>query len=214
MRRAFLLAGLLWRTPAALAEQNRWELGLGTRDSMSEAWHAEGLRLTGRRLFAPWALELGLYGSPFTERVRDRDLEIAQYAAGSTFQQPVELDLATVSLLADWGVQPREQGRRISGGPHLYAGLEGRRMLQRYTHDCGMACCIGMDLVESEPHWGGGPVLGMGFQLQLGAWAGARLAFYDRMRIGLEPLYDIQETSEDLELQHDFTAAFDLLAAF
>ena len=70
MRRScWLLLAFLPLPALAVDEPNaRWEVGLGTRDTVTEPWHVEGLRVIGRRAWSRWAVELDLYGTPSTRR--------------------------------------------------------------------------------------------------------------------------------------------------
>ncbi len=207
-----LTAALLAAPGAQAAEDSgRWELGLGTRDTVTEPWHAEGLRLLGRRAYAAWALELDLYATPSTDRSWPGQ---DPYDWDPTQESYIDMDQLSGALLVDWGPGYDPEGPRWQIAPHALAGVELRRTLRRYPY----SVLTGMSTIAvlPSPQWAGGPDLGLGLHLHAGPHLGVRLALMDRMRWSLEPEHISSDviSGEELVVLHDLTAILDLLVAF
>ena len=216
MRRARWLLLVVVPTQAAWADdpEGRWELGLGTRDTITEPWHVEGLRVIGRRAWSRWAVELDLYGTPSTHREWGT---VDPYDWDPYREEYVDIDKLSGALLLDWGAGYRPDGPRWQVAPHALFGLEARRTVRRW--DTSLLCLdAGMDyaLVEPSPEWAFGPDLGLGLHLHAGSRVGLRLALLDRMRWSVEDARISSDVLGDprLFVLHDLTAAVDLMVGF
>lgn len=216
MRRCacLLLATLPLEALASEAAAGRWELGLGTRDTVTEPWHIEGLRLIGRRAWSRWAVELDLYATPSTRREWGTE---DPWDWDPYREEYVDIDQLSGALLADWGPGYRAGGSRWQIAPHALVGLEARRTIRRWK--VSILCTdAGIDyaMVEPSPEWAFGPDLGLGLHLYAGPRVGLRVSAMDRMRVSLEEEWTASDvlSGQRLFVLHDLTAAVDLLLAF
>ena len=200
----------------ALAEDGRggWALGLGTRDSVTEPGHLEGVRAIGRHAWERWAVELDLYATPSTQRTwRYED----PWDTDPYLEDYIDLDKTSAALLLDWGEGWDPAGPALQIRPHAMAGLEARRTVRRYPYS--VLCYAGLQnymLVEPSPEWAYGPDLGVGLTLHTGARVGLRLTAMDRMRVSLEDRWLASDVIGNpyLRVLHDLTASADLLVSF
>jgi hypothetical protein len=201
-------------TLAADPEPGHLELGIGTRDTITEPGHVEGVRAIGRYAMDRWAVELDLYATPTTHRTwRYEDPQDAY-----PYQEDyIDLDQASAALLLDWGPGYDDTGRWLQLRPHILAGVEARRTVRRYPYS--LLCtevALSYIAVEPSPEWAFGPDLGLGLTLHTGPRVGLRLAAVDRMRVSIEERWLASDVLGNpyLQAMHDLTASADLLVRF
>lgn len=211
---SFLVLALPSAALAADPDPGHLELGLGTRDSITEPGHVEGVRAIGRYAQDRWAVELALYGTPTTHRTwRYEDpLDANPYQ-----ENYIDLDQASAALLLDWGPSYDEAGAWLQLRPHILAGVEARRTVRRYPYSilCS-AQSVSYVMVEPTPEWAFGPDLGLGLTLHTGPRVGLRISAVDRMRISIEERWLASDVLGNHYLQalHDLTTSADLLVRF
>jgi len=136
------------------------EVGLGLRDSMSDAGR-DGPRVVARMpLAAGLSVEANLFYRPWGEEkdVSSLDQTLVYIAHGSSgegynFQQPVSADVWEATVLADWDFGGRSYSAGVHGGPHLCAGLGARgqrRGFARYDRDLERASEVPVSYVQDE----------------------------------------------------------------
>jgi hypothetical protein len=190
------------------------ELGLGTRDTITEPGHVEGVRAIGRWARDRWAVELDLYATPSTRRTwRYED----PWDTDPYQEAYIDMDQASAALLLDWGPGYDEDGPGWQLRPHILAGVEARRTVRRFPYS---VLCYAMQpaytAVEPSPEWAFGPDLGLGLTLHTGPRLGLRISAVDRMRVSVEERWLASDVigGRGLHALHDLTAATDLLVRF
>lgn len=208
-----IFLALTLASPEARADS--FELGLGLRDTHNQTGHLEGLRAAGRWVNRGWAVELGLYGAPFAYEPSELAELILYFSALSGAESELRYgenhDLATAELRFDLGARPLDRELRFQGGPHLYVGVEGRR-IDRYTlaYDPQQ----GVDLGTPESALVVGPTLGVGLDAWYAGRVGLRLVVQDRTWWGTEDSFRAGDEYSHKRLHHDPTTTLDLLVAF
>lgn len=188
---------MLWLLTGLTASADGLDLGVGVRNSLTEANMVEGGRLIVRWDAGAWALEGSGYGSPVTERINDLDhilVTLGSEINDEPYSRTVGVDQASASGLLTWrGVAPAEG---LSGGPALYLGGELSRQVL-YTIDYGggeapnTVTDEGLRLVPA-------PILGVGLEVSQARLSG-RFSVLDRVRI------------LDGEAEHEPTLTLDIL---
>ncbi len=215
MRRMILSAALALPSLAAAEDgPGSWAVGLGTRDSVTEPGHAEGVRAIARHAWASWAVELALYATPNSNRTwrHDDPLDADPY-----IENYIDLDKLSGALLLDWGAGWDPAGSRLQLRPHALAGVEARRTVRRYPYSL---LCTDLPLstiaIEPSPEWAFGPDLGVGLTLHAGPRVGLRLTAMDRMRVSVQQRWLSSDVIGNPYLQtlHDLTASADLIVSF
>jgi hypothetical protein len=208
-----IILALTFTSPVARADG--FELGLGLRDTHAQTGHLEGLRAAGRWVNQGWALELGLYATPFAyepSELAEFVLSIgAMSGAESELRYGENHDRATAELRFDLGARCLDRELRFQGGPHLYLGLEGR-LLERYTlaYDPQQ----GVDLGTPVTTLAVGPTVGVGLDAWYAGRVGLRLVVQDRTWWGTEDTFRTDDVYTSRHLHHDPTTTLDLLVGF
>ena len=185
-------------------------IGLGARNSLTEGGTIEGVRALGQLTRGAWSVEAQGYGSPATERATSLQQVLASIAASreATFQQPVDVDRASLGVVVSWRVSAGSTASALGSGPVLLGGAEVRLQDQ-------MVLLARDGAVEPLAREGSrvvaGPVLGAGFELDLGRRLGLRFAVADRMAWAPAPVYAPGESPDGFTLQHAPTLTLDLL---
>ncbi len=209
-----MIAALLVTAAVAAAETPTVAVGLGTRDTLTEPGHVEGLRAIGRLEWERWAAELALYATPTTHREWSYEDPWDELPHVEDF---ADIDQASAALLLDWGPGYDEAGPRWQLRPHILAGAEARRTVRRYRYS--ILCYdapVTYALVEPTPTWAFGPDLGVGLTVHAGPRVALRLAAMDRTRVSVETHWLSGDVlgNDYLLLRHDLTASADLLVRF
>jgi hypothetical protein len=190
----------------------RPELGLGVRDGrgwVDDPGSIDGPRLLARLPMGPLALEASLFHR-LGERYDDSlAVLLARYGytpptlsagGGADGDQdrryPFEVDRWAMTALVDWGFGHRPEDQQLTAGPHLYGGLELRRV-ERH-----LAWLEGADVQVDAGEARTGPlgVAGLGLDVTALGRCTLRLAGY--LRLALE---------EDTKIDTNPTLAIDLL---
>lgn len=215
MERIVILMALLTPGLAGAAPgPGHLELGIGTRDTVTEPGHAEGVRAVGRYTWPAWALELDLYATPSTARAWSR---VDLYDEDPYVENYVDLDQGSAALLVDWGMDRDEGGPWLQLRPHVLFGAEVRRMVRRWPYSVLCTATPAYIAVEPWPTWTLGPDLGLALAVHTGPRLALRLGAMDRVRVRTETItYEDGLTSwEPYRLRiHDLTATVDLLVRF
>ncbi len=209
------LAILILSLASADARADSFELGLGLRDTHAQSGHLEGFRAAGRYVRQGWALELGLYGTPFAYEPSELAtvvLSIGHVAHGeSELRYAENYDRATAELRFDLGARPLDRELRFQGGPHLYAGLEGR-VMDRYS-----LAYDEQDIVDPgspERALVVGPTIGVGLDAWYAGRVGLRLVVEDRTWWGPQDQFRADREYAAPTLHHCPTTTLDLLVSF
>ena len=215
MRQLVIIGAIAMSDVAVAAEdQGTWTVGLGTRDSLTEPGHVEGVRGVLRHGWTAWGVELDLYATPSTDRTWrwedpwDQDPYLEDY---------IDIDKASAALLLDWGRSWDPGGPQLQLRPHILAGLEGRRTIRRYPYSVLLTDGdISYIAIVPSPEWAFGPDLGVGLTVHAGPHIGLRLMAMDRMRMDIEERWLSSDVIGNpyLRTLHDLTASADLLVSF
>jgi len=195
------------------------EVGLGLRDSMSDAG-PDGPRVVARMpLAAGVSVEANLFYRPWGEEkdVSGLDQTLVYIAHGSSgegyeFRQPVSADVWEAVVLADWDFGGRSFTADVHGGPHLCAGLGARGQRRGFAiYDDEAAGEVPVAYVPDESSVLPTGVLGIGMDLWFGGVAGVRLGFLHRLSVQGDPQYSSDEPSEGSSVVNDRTWTLDVL---
>ncbi len=161
-----LLAATLAAEPTP---PGRPEVGLGFRnslDGLDDPGTLEGPRLIGRLPLGPVTVEAAAFyrTNPNDHgSLTDTLVQIAyQYSPDVAFQQPYSVDRWSFSTLADWGFGERPAGQRFTAGPHLYGGVEVRRIQSLHASWNGTEVEVSEGAAAIQPMG----VVGLGLDMQ------------------------------------------------
>lgn len=213
---------MLWALIALVEAAPPVQLTAGARTSMSTAG-VDGLKVGARSAFGPLAVELNAFGNPAPARYDSLDETLVLIArngeADVEFQAPVRNDVFALQVLADFGFLPLDQ-EGWSGGPHLYAGLEGARVYNVYALSFdetaaanGSPSPVELSKIDTKVAPFGGLVTGAGADIWYQDRFGARVTWTSRTRLESDPQYDPNEPSTSSSITFNPTVTVDVLVA-